>query len=184
MLIMTEAYSNQMPITPPDTIRRLPDHGNTSDNDGLQGPFFNIDTIEPEAEECILETAKDHGEGIEIVRFALKTLGIIHPKLPKEPKTPDEKLAAEHNNAINDRITHAGSVYASFFEDYQLRHGLNTDRLVALYDQSKHLEHLPLLSLFVNLQSTYPNYDNVADSSRIVRILVLEDNGETLSSQA
>lgn len=181
---MTEAYSNQMPITPPDTIRRLPDTGNTSDNDGLQGPFFNIDTIEPEAEECILETAKDHGEGIEIVRFALKTLGIIHPKLPKEPNTPDERLAGEHQQAINDRVSQAGSVYASFFEDYQLRRGLNTDRLGALYDQSKHLEHLPLLSLFVNLQSAYPNYDNVADSSRIVRILVLEDNGETLSSQA
>lgn len=184
MLIMTEAYSNQMPITPPDNTRRLPDHGNISDNDGLQGPFFNIDPIEPEVEKRIIETAKDYGEGLEIVRFALKTLRIIQPKLPKEPKTPDERLAEEHQHAINDRVSQAGSVYGSFFEDYQLRLGLNTDRLVALYDQSEHLEHLPLLSLFVDLQSAYPNYDNVADSSRIVRILVLEDNGETLSSQS
>ncbi|HMS23607.1 MAG TPA: hypothetical protein PKB09_02260 [Candidatus Saccharibacteria bacterium] len=44
---MTEAYSNQMPITPPDNTQRLPNHGDTLDNDGLQGPFLVIEGDRP-----------------------------------------------------------------------------------------------------------------------------------------
>jgi hypothetical protein len=44
---MSEIRSDQMPITPPDNLRRLPDNGNTSDNDGLQGPFLVIEGGRP-----------------------------------------------------------------------------------------------------------------------------------------
>lgn len=40
-------YSNQMPITPPDNLRRLPTIGNTTDTDGLQGPFLVIEGDRP-----------------------------------------------------------------------------------------------------------------------------------------
>lgn len=40
-------YSSQMPITPPDNVRRLPIIGDISDIDGLQGPFLVIEGDRP-----------------------------------------------------------------------------------------------------------------------------------------
>ncbi len=173
---MSNAYSEQMPITPPDIEGPL---GVEQHLDGPQGPLFIYDTFpQPiDFDKISAELTKVH-DGKEIVFQLLKKVGVIVP-LGNDPIeiTEGEERNDPPESEILKKLKMAEDFYHEYFFDdfHHGRKGLDGDGILDLHVQTEDYDNKPFLGFFVRLTIREGDHEYVRDAERIARILVLDE---------
>lgn len=173
---MSNAYSEQMPITPPDNEGPS---GVEQHRDGPQGPLFIYDTFpQPiDFDGISTELTKAH-DGKEIVFQLLKRVGVI-VAIPIEKDFSEQagEDSEPQESEVLKKLKAAEDFYHQyFFEDfYNGRKGLDGDGILDLHIKTEDYDNKPFLGFFVKLTMKEGDHEYVRDAERIARILVLDE---------